>query len=149
MENHLATKQEKPRCICCGSIGTVKKEAVLPMPYLLIGVMLMLFWGLPKPADFSAMTALGIFVFSPLPMRIMEASVAIFLSCFPDVKERVSDIWSNVYNSAFYSEYRWLMALAVGIIYFVVLILVRSRSKNRVTICKKCKAIDSFTYFYE
>ena len=41
------------------------------------------------------------------------------------------------------------MALAVGIIYFVVLILVRSRSKNRVTICKKCKAIDSFTYFYE
>lgn len=148
MSNNEKTQHNIAKCTYCGKIGTVRRERILTMPILLIGLILILFWFLPDNIHLLPKQSLIQWWLFGTPLKHLYLLCEAFVRLLPGVRRYIFERFMHVSGFSNEKTAHIVLASAVGIVYFGIIFAVRCKKNNRDMVCRKCLTHNCFTYHY-
>lgn len=145
-KKNIPTKHDVPKCISCGNIGKLKTQPIFTPLYVIMGLLLILVWAVPKPTNFISVDWIDSSA-TPWILQLLFGTVWLLLMRIPPLKSWVINAIS-IFSGLISGSSRWIIGLILGFVYFIGIFIVRCNRNKREKVCENCKAINRFTFIY-
>lgn len=142
----LPMKHDIPKCTSCGNIGNFKTEPIFTRLYVLMGLLLILVWIVPKPSNWVSGDWIPLNAM-PWLWQICFGAVLMALTLVPGIQGWLLNVFS-AFLGLMSGPSRWTAAGIIGLIYFGAIFIARCNKNKREKVCKNCKAVNRFTFIY-